>query len=118
MKSARTSFTTSSLFSFPPKSISVRILPDLSTTASIATPSVEISERTVPFLGRASATINRARVSSLASFKRGRSRSRQERWQFLRSTRLGNLTAAVRFLRMAAYARTGSISSNNNAHGE
>ena len=75
------------------------MLPEWSTTASMAMPSVEISESTVPLRGRASARISNARHSSRATTSNGRSRSRQETGQFRMSTRLGNLTAAPRFLR-------------------
>jgi len=94
------------------------MLPEWSTTASIATPSVEISDKTVPFLGRAKATISRATQSNLATVSNGLNRIRHEIMQFFMSTKLGNLTAAVPFLRSIRYAITGRIKSKINAHGE
>jgi len=94
------------------------MLPERSTTDSIATPSVEISERTVPFLGRARAIINKVRQIILAAKSTGLSLRRHEMGQLRMFSRLGNRIAAERFLRRSIYARIGNIRSNNNAHGE
>jgi hypothetical protein len=94
------------------------MLPEWSTIASIATPSVDISDKTVPFLGRARATISSATQRSLAIVSSGLNLIRHETRQLFMSTRLGNLTAAVPFLRSIRYAINGRTKSNINAHGE
>jgi len=94
------------------------MLPERSTTASIATPSVEISSRTVPFLGRARATISSPTQTSLATVSDGLSLMRHDREQLFISTRLGNRTAAVRFLRSIRYAIAGRTKSSISAQGE
>jgi hypothetical protein len=94
------------------------MLPEWSTTASIATPSVEISDKTVPFLGRAKATISSATQSNRAIVSIGLNLIRHESRQFFISTRLGNLTAAVPFLRSIRYAIAGRIISKISAQGE
>ena len=67
------------------------MLPEWSTTASMATPSVETSESTVPLRGRARARISRARHSSRATTSTGRSRSRQETGQLPHVHQAGEL---------------------------
>lgn len=94
------------------------MLPERSATTSIATPSVDISDNTVPFLGRARANIKRAIQINLAIVSMGLSRKRSETGQLLIFVSDGNFTAARRFLRRLKYARTGNGKSNDNTHGE
>jgi len=94
------------------------MLPERSATTFMATPSVAISEISVPFLGRARAIIKRAKQANLVTFSKGLNLSRQDTSEPFMSVRLGNLTAAVRLLRRVRYAMTGNIRSNNNAQGE
>ncbi len=94
------------------------MLEERSTTSSMATPSVDFSERTVPFLGRPRANIKSAIQINLAAVIKGLNFSLGDTGHFFIFSRDENFTEAVRFLRLVNQARTGNTKNNIKIHGE